>query len=268
MLAKRHGLTLDGIMNANPQIDCYRLDVGMKICIPEASASRVTEPTQPSMPARPYMPTTPQTPTQPSMPARPSMPTTPQTPTQPSMPARPSMPTTPQTPTQPSMPARPSMPTTPQTPTQPSMPARPSMPTTPQTPTQPSMPARPSMPTTPQAPTQPKEEVPACDGFHYTIQSGDTLYMLAKRYQMSLDQLMQANPDLDPYNLRIGMIICIPYGNNAVQTENDQYGKTDQQSNRYAEECKGERRYQTQKRRHADQNFKPVRHLLCCIGKQ
>jgi LysM repeat protein len=34
--------------------------------------------------------------------------------------------------------------------------------------------------------------------------------MLAKQYQITLDALMRANPDLDPYNLRIGMQLCIP----------------------------------------------------------
>jgi len=34
--------------------------------------------------------------------------------------------------------------------------------------------------------------------------------MLAKQYQITLDALMKANPDLDPYNLRIGMQLCIP----------------------------------------------------------
>lgn len=44
----------------------------------------------------------------------------------------------------------------------------------------------------------------------HTIRAGDTLYMLARQYQITLDALMKANPDLDPYNLRVGMELCIP----------------------------------------------------------
>lgn len=53
----------------------------------------------------------------------------------------------------------------------------------------------------------------------HTIRIGDTLYMLARQYQISLDALMRANPDLDPYNLRVGMQLCIPIqsSNNTAQ---------------------------------------------------
>ncbi len=34
--------------------------------------------------------------------------------------------------------------------------------------------------------------------------------MLARQYKITLDALMRANPNLDPYNLRIGMQLCIP----------------------------------------------------------
>ncbi len=51
---------------------------------------------------------------------------------------------------------------------------------------------------------------PACDGMLYTVQAGDTLYLIAKRFKITLDSLMKANPTLDPYNLGIGMKLCIP----------------------------------------------------------
>ncbi len=41
--------------------------------------------------------------------------------------------------------------------------------------------------------------------------------MLARQYKITLDSLMRANPDLDPYNLRVGMQLCIP----VIGTEND-----------------------------------------------
>lgn len=44
----------------------------------------------------------------------------------------------------------------------------------------------------------------------YTIRSGDTLYLLANRYNTTVEAIMRANPGIDPYNLRIGQVICIP----------------------------------------------------------
>jgi LysM repeat protein len=48
----------------------------------------------------------------------------------------------------------------------------------------------------------------------HTVRAGDTLYMLARQYKITLDELMKANPNLDPYNLRIGMQLCIPASSN------------------------------------------------------
>ncbi|RBP44092.1 LysM peptidoglycan-binding domain-containing protein [Garciella nitratireducens] len=49
--------------------------------------------------------------------------------------------------------------------------------------------------------------------FPYTIQAGDTFYSLAKRYHVSLEELLAANPGVDPNNLQIGQKICIPQVN-------------------------------------------------------
>ncbi|QHI71428.1 LysM peptidoglycan-binding domain-containing protein [Aminipila terrae] len=51
---------------------------------------------------------------------------------------------------------------------------------------------------------------PACQGTLYTVEKGDTLYMIAKMHRVSLNAIMEANPDIDPYNLRAGMKLCIP----------------------------------------------------------
>jgi len=64
-----------------------------------------------------------------------------------------------------------------------------------------------------QQPEETPSEAPSCDGFMHTVRTGDTLYMLARQYQITLDALMRANPALDPYNLRIGMQLCIPMQN-------------------------------------------------------
>ena len=44
----------------------------------------------------------------------------------------------------------------------------------------------------------------------HTVSPGDTLYLIAKKYGIKLDNLMRANPNMDPYNLLIGTELCIP----------------------------------------------------------
>jgi len=46
--------------------------------------------------------------------------------------------------------------------------------------------------------------------FAYTIKQGDTLYMLAIRYNTTVEAIMMINPGIDPNNLQIGQVICIP----------------------------------------------------------
>lgn len=46
----------------------------------------------------------------------------------------------------------------------------------------------------------------------YTIQSGDTFYKIALKYNISLSSLIAANPGVDPYRLRIGQQIRVPVG--------------------------------------------------------
>lgn len=51
---------------------------------------------------------------------------------------------------------------------------------------------------------------PCFGGSIYIIRSGDTLYSLARRFGVSLNQLLSANPDTDPGRLRVGDPVCIP----------------------------------------------------------
>ncbi|MBM7614062.1 LysM peptidoglycan-binding domain-containing protein [Alkaliphilus hydrothermalis] len=44
----------------------------------------------------------------------------------------------------------------------------------------------------------------------YTIEAGDTFFSLARRYNTTVDAIQALNPDVDPNNLRIGQVICIP----------------------------------------------------------
>ncbi len=48
--------------------------------------------------------------------------------------------------------------------------------------------------------------------FAYTIRSGDTFYSLAQRYNTTVEAIQRANPGVNPNNLQIGQIICIPSG--------------------------------------------------------
>jgi LysM repeat protein len=44
----------------------------------------------------------------------------------------------------------------------------------------------------------------------HIVAAGDTLYLIAKKYQIKLDDLMEQNPNIDPYNLMIGTKLCLP----------------------------------------------------------
>lgn len=46
--------------------------------------------------------------------------------------------------------------------------------------------------------------------FSYTIQSGDTFFTLAQRFNTTVDAIQRANPTVNPNNLQIGQVICIP----------------------------------------------------------
>lgn len=46
--------------------------------------------------------------------------------------------------------------------------------------------------------------------YPYVIQPGDTLYRIAQRLEVSLQRIIEANPGIDPNNLRVGQVICIP----------------------------------------------------------
>lgn len=48
--------------------------------------------------------------------------------------------------------------------------------------------------------------------FPYAIQSGDTLWRLAQRYNTSVDALIAVNPKIDPTNLIVGQVISILHG--------------------------------------------------------
>ncbi len=55
-----------------------------------------------------------------------------------------------------------------------------------------------------------------CHGLVHTIEEGDSLYKIGKRYGVRVSELLFANPYLDLYNLQIGDEICVPVSDSAV----------------------------------------------------
>ena len=52
---------------------------------------------------------------------------------------------------------------------------------------------------------------PACpERNYYTIKPGDTLYRIARFFRVSLDDLIEANPGIDPNRIFVGQVICVP----------------------------------------------------------
>ena len=50
----------------------------------------------------------------------------------------------------------------------------------------------------------------ACRGYVHVVKSGDTLYKLARQYDVKLFDIMRLNPYVNVYNLQMGDEICIP----------------------------------------------------------
>ena len=46
--------------------------------------------------------------------------------------------------------------------------------------------------------------------FVHTIRFRETLWQIAQRYNISVNAILAVNPGINPYNLRIGQVICIP----------------------------------------------------------
>jgi LysM repeat protein len=54
-------------------------------------------------------------------------------------------------------------------------------------------------------------ERPTCiNGAYYIIKEGDSFYKIALRYNISLNSIIEANPNANPYDLKVGQEICIP----------------------------------------------------------
>ncbi len=51
---------------------------------------------------------------------------------------------------------------------------------------------------------------PCINGALYVVKEGDSFYMIALRNRVSLNALLESNPDANPYDLKVGQEICIP----------------------------------------------------------
>lgn len=56
----------------------------------------------------------------------------------------------------------------------------------------------------------PRPGTSCANGTAYTIQRGDSFYLIAQRFGIPLANLLAANPGVDPARLQIGQIICVP----------------------------------------------------------
>ncbi|AFS77421.1 peptidoglycan-binding LysM [Gottschalkia acidurici 9a] len=48
------------------------------------------------------------------------------------------------------------------------------------------------------------------NGFFHTVRRGDDFYRIAQQYGLTVRELREANPFVDPYALHVGQRICIP----------------------------------------------------------
>ncbi|MGM0409693.1 MAG: DUF3794 and LysM peptidoglycan-binding domain-containing protein [Bacillota bacterium] len=61
-----------------------------------------------------------------------------------------------------------------------------------------------------QTPTSPDVDISAEGGIRYIVQSGDTLFLIAQRYGVSVNTLIRANNLSNPNNIQVGQTLLIP----------------------------------------------------------
>jgi tetratricopeptide (TPR) repeat protein len=59
-------------------------------------------------------------------------------------------------------------------------------------------------------PAAPSASAIASSSKNHTIQPGDTAYSIAKRYRVSVNSLLTANPRMDPRRMKVGAVVAIP----------------------------------------------------------
>ncbi len=62
------------------------------------------------------------------------------------------------------------------------------------------------------------QEPPMCPTRNfYVIRSGDTLRAIAASFEVEAQEILRINPDINPRNLRVGQIICIPLAPSPIE---------------------------------------------------
>jgi murein DD-endopeptidase MepM/ murein hydrolase activator NlpD len=60
--------------------------------------------------------------------------------------------------------------------------------------------------------------------YQYIIQPGDTIWNLANEYGLTVDDILAANPEVDPDNLMVGQVILIPTASQMMNNEQMMWG--------------------------------------------
>lgn len=55
-----------------------------------------------------------------------------------------------------------------------------------------------------------QNQAPCPSGRYWRVAAGDTLYLIALRVGTTVAELEQLNPGVDPFNLQVGQILCLP----------------------------------------------------------
>jgi len=76
------------------------------------------------------------------------------------------------------------------------------------------------------SPTLPATDTPLPGTVNYTVQRGDTLYSIAQRYNVTVDELKAANGITDAGALEVGQILIIPTGQQPSLTPTPTGGQT------------------------------------------
>ena len=62
------------------------------------------------------------------------------------------------------------------------------------------------------------QEPPMCPTRNfYVIRRGDTIRAIAASFEVSVDEILRINPELNPRNLQVGQIICIPLAPSPIE---------------------------------------------------
>lgn len=54
-------------------------------------------------------------------------------------------------------------------------------------------------------------QLPPCpSGRYWRVEAGDSLYNIALRLATTVEELERLNPEIDPFNLQVGQLLCLP----------------------------------------------------------